>query len=133
NIVSAPIKTDVVFSVLLPSLADILQMAPGTVLCSFIDTHRSPEIVRALRDRLITCFAMELIQRITRAKAMDALSSQAALSGYAAGLMAATNLNRILPMMTTAVGSLRPAKVLVMGAGVAGLQALATAKRLGAM
>src|SRR5690606_2023946 len=101
--------------------------------CSFIYAHREPEIVRALRDRQITCFAMELIPRITRAQAMDALSSQAALSGYAAGLMAATNLNRILPMMTTAVGSLRPAKVLVMGAGVAGLQALATAKRLGAM
>src|SRR5690606_14967701 len=82
---------------------------------------------------LITCFAMELVPRITRAQAMDALSSQAALTGYAAGLMAATSLNRILPMMTTAVGSLRPAKVLVMGAGVAGLQALATAKRLGAM
>ena len=108
-------------------------MAPGTVLCCFVYAHREPEIVRALRDRQITCFAMELVPRITRAQAMDALSSQAALSGYAAGLMAATNLNRILPMMTTAVGSLRPAKVLVMGAGVAGLQALATAKRLGAM
>ena len=108
-------------------------MQPGTVLCSFVYAHREPEIVRALRDRQITCFAMELVPRITRAQAMDALSSQAALAGYYAALLASTSLNRILPMMTTAVGSLRPAKILVMGAGVAGLQALATAKRLGAM
>lgn len=133
TIASAPITTDLVFSVQPPELADIEQMAPGTVLCCFVYAHREPEIVKALRDRQITCFAMELVPRITRAQAMDALSSQAALTGYAAGLMAATSLNRILPMMTTAVGSLRPARVLVMGAGVAGLQALATAKRLGAM
>ncbi|WP_150304988.1 NAD(P) transhydrogenase subunit alpha [Pseudomonas saliphila] len=133
QIVSAASTANLVFRVQPSELADIEQMAPGTVLCCFIYAHREPEIVRALRDRHITCFAMELVPRITRAQAMDALSSQAALSGYAAGLLAATNLNRILPMMTTAVGSLRPAKVLVMGAGVAGLQALATAKRLGAM
>ena len=76
---------------------------------------------------------MELVPRITRAQAMDALSSQAALAGYYAALLGATNLARILPMMTTAVGSIRPAKALVMGLGVAGLQALATARRLGAM
>lgn len=122
-----------IFSVQPPSLEQIGQMQPGTVLCCFVYAHREPEIVRALRDRNITCFAMELVPRTTRAQAMDALSSQAALAGYYAALLAASSLNRILPMMTTAVGSLRPAKILVMGAGVAGLQALATAKRLGAM
>lgn len=130
---SAAIPADLIFRVQPPELAEIQQMAPGTVLCCFVYAHREPAIVKALRDRQITCFAMELVPRITRAQAMDALSSQAALTGYCAGLMAATSLNRILPMMTTAVGSLRPAKVLVMGAGVAGLQALATAKRLGAI
>src|SRR5690606_23436994 len=128
KIVSAPVKTDLVFSVQPPSLADIEQMAPGTVLCSFIYAHREPEIVRALRDRQITCFAMELIPRITRAQVMDELSSQAALSGYAADLMAAINLSSIMPMMTTTVGSLRPANALVIGEGVAGMQSLAIAK-----
>jgi NAD(P) transhydrogenase subunit alpha len=91
------------------------------------------EFVRLLRDRHITCFAMELVPRISRAQAMDALSSQAALAGYYAALLGATHLMRILPMMTTAAGSIRPARTLVMGLGVAGLQALATARRLGAV
>jgi NAD(P) transhydrogenase subunit alpha len=108
-------------------------MKEGAVLFSFVYAHREPELVKTLRDRKITCFAMELVPRITRAQAMDALSSQAALSGYYGALLGATNLARILPMMTTAVGSVRPAKTLVMGLGVAGLQALATARRLGAM
>ncbi|WP_022962541.1 NAD(P) transhydrogenase subunit alpha [Halopseudomonas pelagia] len=128
-----PADVSLVFSVQPPSIAEIEQMNPGTVLCCFVYAHREQATVRALRDGQITCFAMELVPRITRAQAMDALSSQAALAGYYAALLAATSLNRILPMMTTAVGSLRPARVLVMGAGVAGLQALATAKRLGAM
>jgi len=108
-------------------------MKQGAILVSFVYAHKEPELTRLLRDRQITSFAMELIPRITRAQAMDALSSQAALAGYYAALMGATNLARILPMMTTAVGSIRPAKALVMGLGVAGLQALATARRLGAM
>lgn len=128
-----PENTRLIFRVQPPALADVEQMPPGTILCCFVHAHREPELVKALRDRQITCLAMELIPRITRAQAMDALSSQAALAGYYAALLAATSLNRILPMMTTAVGSLRPAKILVMGAGVAGLQALATARRLGAM
>lgn len=128
-----PSGVDLIFRVQPPSIAEIEVMKPGTVLCCFVYAHRELPILRALRDHQITCFAMELVPRITRAQAMDALSSQAALAGYYAALLAATNLNRILPMMTTAVGSLRPAKILVMGAGVAGLQALATAKRLGAM
>ena len=129
----APAETRLFFRVQPPSLEDIQEMPEGSILCCFIYAQREPEIVKALRDKRITCFAMELIPRITRAQAMDALSSQAALAGYYAALMAGTHLHRILPMMTTAVGSLRPAKILVMGAGVAGLQALATAKRLGAM
>ncbi len=133
SVAEPPAGVDLVFRVQPPTLAEIEQMKPGTVLCCFVYAHREMPIVRALRDRNITCFAMELVPRITRAQAMDALSSQAALAGYYAALLAATNLNRILPMMTTAVGSLRPARILVMGAGVAGLQALATAKRLGAI
>ena len=121
------------FRVQPPTVEEVAQMPEGAVLCSFIYAQREPAVVKALQERKITCFAMELIPRITRAQAMDALSSQAALAGYYAALLAATHLHRILPMMTTAVGSLRPARILVMGAGVAGLQALATAKRLGAM
>jgi NAD(P) transhydrogenase subunit alpha len=108
-------------------------MQPGAILISFVYAHKEVELTKLLRDRRITTFAMELVPRITRAQAMDALSSQAALSGYYAALIGATHLARILPMMTTAVGSIRPARTLVMGLGVAGLQALATARRLGAM
>lgn len=122
-----------IFRVQPPTLEEVAQMPEGALLLSFIYAQREPAIVKALQQRKITCFAMELVPRITRAQAMDALSSQAALAGYYAALLASTQLNRILPMMTTAVGSLRPARILVMGAGVAGLQALATAKRLGAM
>jgi proton-translocating NAD(P)+ transhydrogenase subunit alpha len=117
-----------------PPDADIASaMKKGAILISFVYAHKEPALTKLLRDKGITTFAMELVPRITRAQAMDALSSQAALSGYYAVLLGATNLARILPMMTTAVGSVRPAKTLVMGLGVAGLQALATARRLGAM
>lgn len=124
---------DIVLSVQPPELAVARAMKEGAILISFVYAHKEPELTRLLRDRKITTFAMELVPRITRAQAMDALSSQAALAGYYAALLGATNLARILPMMTTAVGSIRPAKTLVMGLGVAGLQALATARRLGAM
>jgi NAD(P) transhydrogenase subunit alpha len=124
---------DIVVSVQPPSLEIAGAMREGAILISFVYAHKEPELTRLLRDRKITSFAMELVPRISRAQAMDALSSQAALAGYYAALMGATNLARILPMMTTAVGSIRPAKTLVMGLGVAGLQALATARRLGAM
>ena len=86
-----------------------------------------------LRDRRITSFAIELIPRISRAQSMDALSSQAAAAGYKAALLAASALDKFLPMLTTAAGTIRPAQVLVIGAGVAGLQAIATARRLGAI
>ncbi len=124
---------DIVLSVQPPELAIVHAMKPGAILISFVYAHKEPEVVKALRDRKITSFAMELVPRISRAQAMDALSSQATLAGYYAVLLGATHLARILPMMTTAVGSIRPAKALVMGLGVAGLQALATARRLGAM
>jgi H+-translocating NAD(P) transhydrogenase subunit alpha len=124
---------DIVLSVQPPDPAVVAAMKEGAILISFVYAHKEPDLTRLLRDRKITCFAMELVPRITRAQAMDALSSQAALAGYYAVLVGATNIARMLPMMTTAVGSIRPARALVMGLGVAGLQALATARRLGAM
>lgn len=124
---------DIVVSVQPPSADIVDAMKDGSVLLSFVYAHKEIELTKLLRDKKITCFAMELVPRISRAQAMDALSSQAALSGYYSALLGSTNLARILPMMTTAVGSIRPAKCLVMGLGVAGLQALATARRLGAM
>lgn len=137
SIVSGVAKTlagsEVVLRVGPPTVKEVEALKPGTVLFTFVYANRNPDVVKALRDNKITCFAMELVPRTTRAQAMDALSSQAALAGYHGALLGATHLARILPMMTFAVGSIRPAKVLVMGAGVAGLQAIATAKRLGAI
>ena len=124
---------DIVLSVQPPELPIAQAMKEGAILVSFVYANKEPALTRLLRDRKITCFAMELVPRITRAQAMDALSSQAALAGYYAVLLGATSIARMLPMMTTAVGSIRPARALVMGLGVAGLQALATARRLGAM
>jgi H+-translocating NAD(P) transhydrogenase subunit alpha len=126
-------NADVVVAVQPPSLDVVRAMREGAILISFVYAHKEIELAKLLRDRKITCFAMELVPRITRAQAMDALSSQAALAGYYAVLLGATHLARMVPMMTTAVGSIRPQKALVMGLGVAGLQALATARRLGAM
>ena len=124
---------DVVLAVQPPSLAVVDAMKPGAILISFIYANKDPALVQRLLDRKITCFAMERIPRITRAQAMDALSSQSALAGYYAVQLGATHLARILPKMTTAAGAIGPAKVLVMGLGVAGLEAMATAHRLGAV
>ncbi|MBZ9611274.1 NAD(P) transhydrogenase subunit alpha [Rheinheimera maricola] len=124
---------DIVLAVQAPKASEIALLKPASILLSFIYPHKEPELTRLLCEKNITCFAMEQVPRISRAQAMDALSSQAALAGYYAALMGATTLSRILPMMTTAVGSIRPARCLVMGLGVAGLQALATARRLGAI
>ncbi|MBB6093403.1 NAD(P) transhydrogenase subunit alpha [Povalibacter uvarum] len=124
---------DIVVAVQPPDIEVARSMKEGAILVSFVYAHKEVELTKLLRDRKITCFAMELVPRITRAQAMDALSSQAALAGYYAVLIGATNIARMLPMMTTAVGSIRPQRTLVMGLGVAGLQALATARRLGAM
>lgn len=123
----------IILRVAISSPEEVQALPEGCVLFSFIYANRNPEIVKALVERKITCFAMELVPRTTRAQAMDALSSQAALAGYYGALLGATKLSRLLPMTTFAVGSIRPAKVLVMGAGVAGLQAIATSRRLGAI
>jgi proton-translocating NAD(P)+ transhydrogenase subunit alpha len=124
---------DVVLGVDAPAPETVRQMKSGAILISFIDGSREQALVDLLREKMITCFAMGRVPRISRAQAIDALSSQASLSGYYAALLGATHLSRILPRMTTAVGALRPATVLVMGLGVAGLQAIATAHRLGAV
>jgi NAD(P) transhydrogenase subunit alpha len=124
---------DVVLAVQPPALDVIDAMKEGAILISFIYANKESALVRCLLDRKITCFAMERVPRITRAQAMDALSSQSALAGYYAVQLGATHLTRILPKITTAAGAIGPAKVLVMGLGVAGLEAIATAHRLGAV
>jgi NAD(P) transhydrogenase subunit alpha len=124
---------DVVLSVQPPALDVIAGMKEGSVLLSFIYANKEPELVRRLLEKRITCFAMERIPRITRAQSMDALSSQSALAGYYAIALGATHLARIIPKITTAAGAIGPARVLVLGLGVAGLEALATAHRLGAI
>ena len=124
---------DVVVAVATPTVEQIGRLRPGQVLVGFLAPLTSGETTRALADGRVTSLAMEAIPRITRAQAMDALSSQANVAGYAATLLAAREAGRFFPMMTTAAGTVAPAKVLVLGAGVAGLQAIATAKRLGAV
>ena len=109
------------------------RLKTGSTLIGFLAPHAQVPLVRALRDRRITSFAMELVPRISRAQSMDALSSQAAVAGYKAVLIGAAALDKFFPMLTTAAGTIRPATVLVIGAGVAGLQAIATARRLGAV
>jgi len=124
---------DVVLAVQPPALDVIDAMKEGSILISFIYANNEKALVQRLLDKKITCFAMERVPRITRAQAMDALSSQSALAGYYAVQLGATHLARILPKITTAAGAIGPAKVLVMGLGVAGLEAIATAHRLGAV
>ncbi|HEY1889669.1 MAG TPA: NAD(P) transhydrogenase subunit alpha [Steroidobacteraceae bacterium] len=115
------------------SLERIQALRPGTVLVGFLQPYARHDEVKALKERRITSFAMELVPRISRAQSMDALSSQAAIAGYKAVLIAASHLQKFFPMLTTAAGTIRPSQVLVIGAGVAGLQAIATARRLGAV
>jgi H+-translocating NAD(P) transhydrogenase subunit alpha len=124
---------DVVAKVARPTSEEIARLTRGQVLIGHLAPLTSPESNRALAGAGVTSFAMEAIPRITRAQAMDALSSQANVAGYAAALLAAREAGRFFPMMTTAAGTVAPARVLVLGAGVAGLQAIATAKRLGAV
>ena len=124
---------DVVLAVQPPALDVINAMKEGAILISFIYASKEPALVKRLLDKKITCFAMDRIPRITRAQAMDALSSQSALAGYYAVQLGATHLARVLPKITSAAGAIGPAKVLVMGLGVAGLEAVATAHRLGAV
>lgn len=113
--------------------SEVNLLRPGATLLSFLNPFGNPDLVRRLAERQITAFAMELIPRTTRAQSMDALSSQANIAGYKSVLLAAAALPGIFPMMTTAAGTIPPAKVFIIGAGVAGLQAIATARRLGAV
>jgi NAD(P) transhydrogenase subunit alpha len=126
-------RADILLKVQPPTLDEVAQMQAGSTLVCFMYGHLRLEVVKALRDRQVTVLATELVPRISRAQSMDALSSQAAAAGYKAVLIAANTLDKFLPMLTTAAGTIRPAQVLVIGAGVAGLQAIATAKRLGAV
>ena len=124
---------DIVAKVAVPTTEEISKLRSGQVFVGHLAPLTSGETTRALASAGVTSFAMESIPRITRAQSMDALSSQANVAGYAAALLAAREAGRFFPMMTTAAGTVAPAKVLVLGAGVAGLQAIATAKRLGAI
>jgi NAD(P) transhydrogenase subunit alpha len=124
---------DLVFKLHPPTTEEISAMREGTTLVSFINALTDKDIVEALNARKISAIAMELVPRITRAQKMDALSSQANLAGYKAVIMAAEHLPKIFPMLMTAAGTIQPTRVVIMGAGVAGLQAIATAKRLGAV
>jgi NAD(P) transhydrogenase subunit alpha len=124
---------DMVLRVAVPSSDEIGRLRSSQVVIGHLAPLTSAETTKALQAAGVTSFAMEAIPRITRAQAMDALSSQANVAGYAAALLAAREAGRFFPMMTTAAGTVAPAKVLVLGAGVAGLQAIATAKRLGAI
>jgi NAD(P) transhydrogenase subunit alpha len=128
-----PWGADIVVAVAPPTVEEIGRLGSGKVLIGFLAPLTAIETTKALAAAGVTSFAVEAIPRITRAQAMDALSSQANVAGYAATLLAAREAGRFFPMMTTAAGTVSPAKVMVLGAGVAGLQAIATAKRLGAV
>lgn len=125
-------EADMVLTLGKPPLDVVDALAPATVTVGMLDPFRSADLVRRLADRRVSAIAMELIPRSTYAQKMDALSSQASLAGYAAVIAAAHEIGKVLPMMTTPAGTIPPARVFVVGVGVAGLQAIATAKRLGA-
>ena len=133
RIVGNPYEADAVVKVQKPSADEAGRLREGQVLIGFLQPLTDKEGVERLAGRGVTAFAMESIPRITRAQPMDALSSQATVSGYKATLLAAERLPKFFPMLMTAAGTVAPAKVLVLGAGVAGLQAIATARRLGAV
>lgn len=124
---------DVVLKVNAPSPEEIAGMKKGGILISFLFAATNPDVVNACCNAGVSAFSVDAIPRISRAQKMDALSSQANLAGYKAVLMAANQIGKILPMMTTAAGTIKPTKIVIFGAGVAGLQAVATAKRLGAV
>ncbi len=126
-------KTDLLFTVQPAAEDAVAGLKDGSVVVGLMYGHSNPGLVKSLNNKKHTGFAMELIPRISRAQSMDVLSSQAAAAGYQSVLIAATTLDKFFPMLTTAAGTIRPAQVLIIGAGVAGLQAIATAKRLGAV
>lgn len=126
-------KSDLVIKINLPLDAEVNALKPGKILLSIIQPLFNLNLVKQLNDKKVTVFGMDVIPRTTRAQAMDILSSQASVAGYKAVLAAANNLAKFFPMMITSAGSITPAKVLILGAGVAGLQAIATARKLGAV
>lgn len=134
-IIDNPLKSyaqaDIVLKVIAPSINEIKEMKSNSCIISFCQTTRELEYVKKIKEKSITGFSMHLIPRTTLAQKMDALSSQANIAGYKSVLLAATRLGIYMPLLMTAAGTIRPAKVLIIGAGVAGLQAIATAKRLG--
>lgn len=125
-------NADIILRLRKPSLEEVSQLKKGSIHISFLDPFNEHELVDAFAAAGITSISMEMIPRTTRAQKMDALSSQASLAGYAMVVLAAERLNKILPMMMTPAGTISPSRVFIIGAGVAGLQAIATAKRMGA-
>lgn len=126
-------NADIVLTVNPPEEAQMAKLKPGCVLIGYLNPYSDIQRFKALQEKNISAFSVEMIPRISRAQAMDALSSQASIAGYKAVLIASTMLGKFFPMLTTAAGTVRPSKVLIIGAGVAGLQAIATARRLGAI
>lgn len=126
-------QADVLLVLQPPAPAEIALLKEKAIIIGFMSASKNVESIRKMKDKKLTAFALELVPRITRAQSMDALSSQATIGGYKAALVAADYSPKLLPMLTTAAGTIRPAKVLILGAGVAGLMAIATARRLGAM
>jgi NAD(P) transhydrogenase subunit alpha len=124
-------RADILCKVQPPTKDEIAALRPGAIVVGFMQAYRQQAMLQQLCDRKITSFAMELVPRISRAQSMDALSSQAAVAGYKSVLIAANALDKFVPMLTTAAGTIRPSSFLIIGAGVAGLQAIATARRLG--
>ena len=125
-------SADIILKVGKPLSSEVAKYKDGSLLIAMLDPYNNRDLIDELRNKNITTFAMEWMPRITRAQSMDVLSSQSNLSGYKAVIEASSNFNKAMPMMMTAAGTIAPAKVMVFGAGVAGLQAIATAKRLGA-
>jgi NAD(P) transhydrogenase subunit alpha len=126
-------EADAVLKVQPPSAAEVAGLKAGAILIGFLQPSANGDIVKALATQKVTAFSLELVPRISRAQSMDALSSQAGVAGYKAVLLAASRLGKFFPLLITAAGTVTPARVLVLGAGVAGLQAIATARRLGAV
>ena len=126
-------QADAVLKVQPPSLDEVAALKTGAILICFLQPSAHADVVKALATQKVTAFSLELVPRISRAQSMDALSSQAGVAGYKALLIAANRLGKFFPLLITAAGTVRPSRVLVLGAGVAGLQAIATARRLGAV
>lgn len=129
---AAILQSDIVLQLRKPDDADVQGLKSGSIHVSYLDPFNEKPLIGRLAEKGVTAVAMELIPRTTRAQKMDALSSQASLAGYYAVILAAERTDRVFPMMTTPAGTINPARVFIIGAGVAGLQAIATAKRLGA-